>query len=118
MDPGAESEGGAESDEAALPRLIVVSDASFLEPRFAQGNPQNVLFAANAVDWLAQDESLIRIRSKNRTPPALAFTSDWSRNFMKWGSLLGVPLLYVLFGIARVTGRRRRAEARWKEVTS
>jgi len=62
------------------------------------------------------EESLIRIRSKNRTPPALAFTSDWSRNAMKWGNLLGVPLLFILFGIFRVTGRRRRAEARWKEA--
>jgi ABC-type uncharacterized transport system involved in gliding motility auxiliary subunit len=98
--------------------MIVVGDASFLESQFARANPQNVTFAANAIDWLAQDESLIRIRSKNRTPPALAFTSDWSRNFMKWGNLVGVPLLFVLFGVMRVTGRRRRAEARWKEVVA
>jgi ABC-type uncharacterized transport system involved in gliding motility auxiliary subunit len=97
-------------------RMIVVGDASFLDPQFAQSNPQNVAFAANAIDWLAKDESLIRIRSKNRTPPALAFTSDWSRNAMKWGNLLGVPILYVLVGVFRIAGRRRRAEARWKEV--
>jgi ABC-type uncharacterized transport system involved in gliding motility auxiliary subunit len=98
--------------------VIVVGDATFLEPQFARANPQNVLFAANAVDWLAQDESLIRIRSKTRTPPSLAFTSDWGRNAMKWGNLAGVPLLFVLYGVLRVTGRRRRAEARWKEVVS
>lgn len=117
VDPG---QAGEDEGDGSIPqgRMIVVGDASFLETQFARSNPQNVTFAANAIDWLAQDESLIRIRSKNRTPPALAFTSDWSRNFMKWGNLVGVPLLFVLFGIMRVTGRRRRAESRWKEVVA
>jgi ABC-type uncharacterized transport system involved in gliding motility auxiliary subunit len=117
VDPGASQDAGDEG-APARGRMIVVGDASFLDPQFIGANQQNLLFAANAVDWLAQDESLIRIRSKNRTPPSLAFTSDWSRNFMKWGNLAGVPLLFVAFGIVRVTGRRRRAEARWKEVIS
>ena len=41
-----------------------------------------------------------------------------SRNLLKWGNLVGVPLLFVLLGVVRVTGRRRRAEARWKEVVA
>jgi len=117
VDPG-EGNGDGSTSGNSPGRMIVVGDASFLESRYAQANPQNVLFAANAIDWLAQDESLIRIRSKTRTPPSLAFTSDWSRNLMKWGNLVGVPLLFVLFGVWRVTGRRRRAEIRWKEVVS
>jgi ABC-type uncharacterized transport system involved in gliding motility auxiliary subunit len=115
VDPGAKQE----SDEDSAPnggRLIVVADASFLDAQFTGANQQNTVFATNAMDWLAQDESLIRIRSKTRTPPALTFTSDWKRNAMKWGNLAGVPLLFVAFGVIRVTGRRRRAEARWKEV--
>jgi ABC-type uncharacterized transport system involved in gliding motility auxiliary subunit len=121
-DPAAAPDG--ENDESGATvggeggRMVVVGDASFLETQFAQANPQNVTFVANSIDWLAKDEALIRIRSKNRTPPGLAFTSDWSRSAMKWGNLLGVPLLYVLLGIYRVAGRRRRAEARWKEVLS
>lgn len=116
VDPGAVE--GAESGGAQRGRLVVIADASFLDPQFAGANPQNMLFMANAVDWLAQDESLIRIRSKNRTPPALTFTSDWARNAVKWGNLAGVPLLLALLGVFRVTGRRRRAEARWKGVTT
>jgi len=119
VDPGERTAGDENGqDGPGTGRMIVVGDASFLDAQFARANPQNVLFATNAVDWLAQDESLIRIRSKNRTPPALTFTSDGSRNVMKWGNLLGIPLLFVLFGVLRVTGRRRRAEARWKEVVS
>jgi ABC-2 type transport system permease protein len=117
LDPGAD-EAAEQASSSTRGRMIVVGDASFLEPQFSRSNPQNALFAANAVDWLAQDESLIRIRSKNRTPPALAFTTDWSRNALKWGNLVGVPLLFVLIGILRVSGRRRRAEIKWKGVMS
>jgi ABC-type uncharacterized transport system involved in gliding motility auxiliary subunit/ABC-type transport system involved in multi-copper enzyme maturation permease subunit len=97
-------------------RMVVLGDASFIEPQFIQANPGNLAFLANAIDWLAQDEALIRIRSKDRTPPSLVFESDASRNLLKWGNLVGVPALFVLVGALRVTGRRRRAESRWGEV--
>ncbi|MDE2793542.1 MAG: Gldg family protein [Gemmatimonadota bacterium] len=115
-DPADEESEDAEA-EADRPggRFIVVGDGDFLEDGFVQPNPQNLAFAANAVDWLAQDEALIGIRSKDRTPPALVFESDSSRSALKWTSLLGVPALFILLGFARVTGRARRAERRWRE---
>ena len=97
-------------------RMIVIGDASFAEQQFVRANSGNLLFLANAIDWLAQEEALINIRSKDRTPPQLAFQSDASRNVLKWGNLVGVPLLFSIVGMARVTGRRRRAEAIWREV--
>ncbi len=99
-------------------RLVVVGDATFAEGQFMQSNATNLVFLANAIDWLAQDEALIRIRSKNRTPPNLVFQSDVARTFLKWGNLLGVPLLFVLFGVIRITGRRRRAEVRWGDIVA
>ena len=116
-DGGAE-DGEAEDGEAAkIGRMIVVGDVDFLQEQFIRSNPQNLIFAANAIDWLAQDEALIGIRSKTRTPPAMSFTSDFQKTALKWGNLVGVPLLFVLAGTVRVTGRRRRAEARWEEMT-
>ncbi|MDA0329444.1 MAG: Gldg family protein [Gemmatimonadetes bacterium] len=97
-------------------RLIVVGDASLAEAQYLGANPGNLVFLANAIDWLARDEALINIRSKDRTPPGLSFSSDMTRDLLKWGNLLGVPLLFVLVGFVRITGRRRRAEARWREV--
>ena len=94
-------------------RLVVVGDATFVEGQFLQANASNLKFLANSIDWLAQDEALIRIRSKNRTPPNLVFQSDFERAFLKWGNLIGIPLAFVLFGAIRISGRRRRAEARW-----
>ncbi|MBI4538707.1 MAG: Gldg family protein [Gemmatimonadetes bacterium] len=99
-------------------RLVVVGDADFLEDQFAQANPQNAIFAANAIDWLAQDESLVLIRSKDRTPPSLVFKSDLQRNLLKWGNLIGVPLLFVGLGAGRVVQRRRRATQSREEVAS
>ena len=92
-----------------------MGDGDFLEDRFVQSNSQNLVFAANAVDWLAQDEALIGIRSKDRTPPSLAFESEAGKNALKWGSLVGVPVLFMLFGFMRVNGRTARAERRWHE---
>ncbi|MDE2804416.1 MAG: Gldg family protein [Gemmatimonadota bacterium] len=128
VDTGEQAEGGvdeADRDEAdanqfAGPRpggrIIAVGDGDFLEDRFVQSNSQNLVFAANAVDWLAQDEALIGIRSKDRTPPTLAFESEAGKNALKWGSLIGVPVLFILFGFLRVNGRTTRAERRWNET--
>ncbi len=99
-------------------RIIVVGDATFTEFQFVQGNPSNLIFLANTIDWLAQDEFLIRIRSQDRTPPTFVFASDYGKLMLKWVNLVGIPLLFVLIGVYRVTGRKRRAESRWKEVVA
>ncbi len=113
---GEGDDGGAEA-EAGRPggRFIVVGDGDFLEDGFVQQNAQNLAFAANAVDWLTQDEALISIRSKDRMPPALVFESDSTKGALKWTSLIGVPALFILLGFARVTGRAKRAERRWRD---
>lgn len=96
-------------------RVVVVGDADFLSRGFVRANPQNLAFAGNAVDWLAQDESLIAIRSKNRAPPPLVFESATQRRLLKWGNLGGVPLLFVFLGAVRILRRRRLARRDWRE---
>ncbi|MGH7577284.1 MAG: Gldg family protein [Longimicrobiales bacterium] len=119
IDAGTDTEGAA-GDEGGAPadrgRLVVVGNAEFLTDGFAQNNPQNVIFAANAVDWLAQDEALIGIRSKDRTPPPLVFESEGGQAALKWANLIGVPLLFVAFGATRVMQRRRLSDRSWQEV--
>ena len=56
-------------------RLVVVGSLDFATDRFVHTAPENLAFSLNAVDWLAQDEELIAIRSKDRRPPALLFES-------------------------------------------
>ncbi|RMH12066.1 MAG: hypothetical protein D6701_14025 [Gemmatimonadetes bacterium] len=115
--PGEAADGGVDPERPALTgRMVVVGDATFLEDQFVGANPQNLAFAANALDWLLQDEALISIRSKNRRPPQLVFSSEAQKAALKWISLIGVPLLYALVGFVRVSGRQRRAQRRWQEV--
>jgi len=121
LDPAARGDGGSSAEgtgSAAEGRMVIVGDVDYLQEQFVRSNPQNLVFTLNAVDWLAQDEALIGIRSKFRTPPVLAFTSDFQRVALKWGNLVGVPLLFSALGLVRVTGRCRRTKARWKETAS
>ncbi len=97
-------------------RIIVVGNAGFLTDQFVGQNQQNLAFAANAIDWLAQDEALIQIRAKQRTPPTLTFSSTFAAGAFKWGNLIGVPLVFVLVGLVRIAGRVGRARRRWNEA--
>ncbi len=118
LDPAAAEDGESSRESTGEGRMIVVGDVDYLQEQFIQASPQNLLFTLNAIDWLAQDEALIGIRSKLRTPPVLAFTSEFQRVALKWGNLVGVPLLFVALGVLRVAGRRRRIEARWRDAPS
>ncbi len=97
------------SDSTALRgRVVVVGNSDFLSDGAVQRWPGGFVFGLNAIDWLAQDEALIAIRSKNRAPPPLAYESDTVRDFVKWGNVVGVPLLLVVVGAVRLVRRRRR----------
>ena len=88
-------------------RVVVVGSSDFASDRYARNAPENLVLAANAVDWLAQDEALIGIRSKNRAPPPLVFTSTTLHGAAKYGNIIGVPLLLVVAGMVRLWRRRQ-----------
>ena len=96
-----------DSGGGARGRVVVVGSADFASDRYAQNSPDNIVFVQNAVDWLAQDEALIAIRSKNRAPPPLVFTSVTLRQSVKYGNIIGVPVLLIVFGALRLWRRRQ-----------
>jgi len=108
--------GEQEGDDGAGGRIVVIGDADLLQGQFVQQSPQNLAFVANAIDWLAQDELLIEIRSKDRTPAPLQFSSDFQKSALKWGNMAGVPMLFVLLGFLRTVSRRKRAAQLWSQV--
>ena len=95
------------SGAAPRGRVVVVGSADFASDHYARNSPTNLVLVQNAIDWLAQDEGLIAIRSKDRAPPPLVFSSSVARGAAKYGNLAGVPLLLMAAGIARLLGRRR-----------
>jgi len=76
------------------------------------------VFVENAIDWLAQDDALIGIRSKNRAPPPLVFTSATTRSAVKYGNVIGVPVLLVIGGVLRLWRRRRTTRRTYRPLTA
>ncbi len=109
--PPTGSEGGK-----ARGRLVVVGSLDFATDRFVRSAKENLDFALNAVDWLAQDESLIAIRSKDRRPPPLMFQSAALREGVKYGNLVVLPLLVGIVGVVRLIRRRRRTREPYRPL--
>jgi ABC-type uncharacterized transport system involved in gliding motility auxiliary subunit len=97
-------------------RLVVVGNMEFATDRYLSAAPDNGNFTLNAIDWLAQDEALISIRSRDRRPPRLLYSSRVLQEGVKYANLALVPILVAVWGIVRLTGRRRRALEPWRPV--
>jgi ABC-type uncharacterized transport system involved in gliding motility auxiliary subunit len=97
------------ADTGAHGRVIVVASTELVGGGFADRASQNASFMLNAIDWLAQDESLIAIRSRDTQPPALAFSSAATRETVKYANVIGVPALTALFGLLHLARRRRKS---------
>src|SRR5213596_1659158 len=103
---------------AARGRVVVFGAGDFASDRYARNSPENLVFVENAVDWLAQDDALIAIRSKNRAPPPLVFTSAATRRAVKYGNVFGVPLLLVVAGVLRLWRRRQMTRRTYQPLAA
>jgi ABC-type uncharacterized transport system involved in gliding motility auxiliary subunit len=108
--------GAAEDAGETRGRIVVVGNTNLLRDNFF-GSPGNIAFVLNAVDWLAQDEALIGIRAKNRTPPSLVFSSEGLRDFVKHGNVVGVPILLVIFAVLRLIKRNQLTRRKYRRIT-
>jgi ABC-type uncharacterized transport system involved in gliding motility auxiliary subunit len=66
------------------------------------------------VDWLAQDDALMAIRSKDRRPPPLVYSSASVREGVKYVNVIGVPALVALYGLVRLLRRRRKTRESYR----
>jgi len=89
-------------------RAVVIGSTDFATDRFVRNAPENLALALNAIDWLAQDEELIAIRSKDRRPVPLVFASATERELAKYANLVALPVLVALVGLVHLIRRRRR----------
>ncbi|MHB1862919.1 MAG: Gldg family protein [Gemmatimonadaceae bacterium] len=108
----------AEGKGPAPGRLIVVGNTDFISDRIEQHAPENLTFALNAVDWLSQDDALISIRSKDRSPPTLAFTSAATRDGVKYANVIGVPVLIMVAGLMVMERRRRKTREPYRPLAA
>ncbi len=94
------------------PRIVVVGDSGFVSDeylrisRYVQSYQAGVLFAMGAIDWLVQDETLAQLRQKSVQTRPLHVESDATPNLVKYGNIVAVSLVFILFGIIRARLRR------------
>jgi ABC-type uncharacterized transport system involved in gliding motility auxiliary subunit len=90
-------------------RIVVIGEGNFPQDAFLAGSP-NLSFFMNTVDWLAQDEDLIQIRTRNVTARPLKEVSTGTKQFVKYANILGPPILVILLGIVIWVMRRGRKQ--------
>lgn len=88
--------------------LIAISNSRFMEDGYLEQFPENMLFIENLADWMMDNEALIGIRSKMASVKPLEEPKEPAKSLIKYGVTVGIPLLVVLFGLARWALRRKR----------
>jgi ABC-type uncharacterized transport system involved in gliding motility auxiliary subunit len=103
-------------ESTGTPRIVIVADSLFASDdymrmaRFVPAYQANILMFLNALDELAQDAALAPVRAKGVASRPLTVSSDATPTVVTWANVLGVPLLFILFGVVRwrVRNSRRR----------
>ncbi len=104
--------GSGPTESKSMSRLVVVGDFDLL--KLAAAVPGNRIFLQNLVDWLASDETLVKLRNKQMQERELNLPSSKPKRYMiQLANILGMPILLVLFGIIwwRIRLSRRRTAA-------
>jgi gliding-associated putative ABC transporter substrate-binding component GldG len=94
----ADFEGIAETMSSSI---ILVPDAEFIQDSGAAGMQGNLAFTLNAVDYLAAESDLIKIRSRETQFKPLKDISNSAKKIVRWINILLPSILLILLGILR-----------------
>lgn len=108
--PAAISSDEAGVATAADARVLVAGGSAFITDQFM--SPGNQALVLNLIDWLLMDEGLLAMRSRGLSAAPVDDLGDGTRSLVKWGNILGLPILFIAFGLVRW----RLREARRKQV--
>lgn len=92
--------------ESPETRILVVGDGAIAQDELTEQGAS--IFFINAIDWLAQDSDMANIRTRGLSDKPIRDMSSGTKQFLRYGNMLGVPLLFVLFGIVRWQWRKAR----------
>jgi ABC-2 type transport system permease protein len=73
-----------------------------------EGQSPNVVFLLNTLDYLNNQEAIAVLRSKLERFNPLKETKPFTRYFVKWANTLGLPALFIVFGIFIWINRAKR----------
>ena len=93
-------EAGLVAESTGEPRIIVAGGSALLLDDFM--NRSNQALALNLADWLLLDPALLAMRTRGMLEaPLQTEIADNTRNLVKYGNALGLPLLLALYGLLR-----------------
>jgi gliding-associated putative ABC transporter substrate-binding component GldG len=90
-------------------QIILISDSRFLLDDGGGRIPENHIFLMNAIDYLAGDQDLIALRSREITNRPLEDISDDAKKTWKWINITLPSILIIGFGFFRLQRQRKRA---------
>ena len=90
--------------------LLLISDSKFLSDESGMSVKDNTVFIMNAVDYLAGDEDLIALRSREITSRPLAVLEDSTRKKWKWANMLLPSFLVLTFGFFNMKKEKKHAD--------
>jgi len=103
----------ADKDRTTIPesqketQILVVGNGRFLENNFV-GNPGNMEFFLNALDWATWGKDLIGIRSRSVTDKPIPILTEQQKRVLKFANMLAIPILVALFGFIRFYLKSRK----------
>ena len=87
--------------------LFVVGDSDFISPEFLRQFPSNEIFFMNLIDSVSNSANLASIRSKNIVDRPLKELEESEKNYWKFISIFGAAILIDIYGVYRITRRKR-----------
>lgn len=97
-------------------RLLVVGTSAFVWDNFL--SEENIAFALTSIDYLIADEVMQSLHSRSFSElPLDADIPVTTRNFVKYGNMIGIPALLAAYGIFRWRRRELRRFRYCKGVT-
>ena len=100
----------ATSKLASGGELMLVSDSRFLTDEGGGGSGENGIFILNAIYYLAGDQGLIALRSREITNRPLEELDDNTRIRWKWINILLPSLLVIGVGLFNMKREKNRAD--------
>lgn len=97
-------------------RILVVGSSNFLSNLMqVTGNEENAAFVEGAVDWLAQDEGMLSIKTRTYRDKSLTMLqNDQDRKYaefiLSFINLFLIPLAIVVWAVVRFLRRRSREQ--------
>ena len=98
-------------DKSSKTSILLIPNSLFVRDQYLQStrSEDNLLFMENTIDSLVLGQDLIGIRTRGSAQkPLNQDLTDSQKTSYKWLTIIGVPILVILFGFLRIPWVRSR----------